>query len=123
MQGKTNHTAFRLSGANYSRRAILPARASRKQLRDGLPGRLESFSNRRHHFEQVADDPIIGYFEDWRLGILVDRHDALRSLHPYEVLDGSGNAHREVELGRNSLSGTADLALHGKPAVVADGTR
>ena len=37
------------------------------------------------------------------------------------MLNGAGDAHRQVQLGRYRLAGTADLALHGKPAGVADG--
>ena len=38
------------------------------------------------------------------------------------MLDGAGDADGKVELGRDGLAGAADLALDGKPAVVADGT-
>jgi hypothetical protein len=40
---------------------------------------------------------------------------------PTRVLDGSADADGEVDFGRDGLAGAADLALHGQPAVVADG--
>ena len=49
--------------------------------------------------------------------------DGLRPFHANQMLDGSGDADGEIELGRDGLAGAADLALHGKPAVVADGAR
>ena len=56
------------------------------------------------------------------LAILVDGDDGLGALHADQVLDGAGDADGDVDLGRDGLAGTADLPLHGEPAVVADGT-
>ena len=39
------------------------------------------------------------------------------------MLDGAGNAQREVELRRHGLAGAADLPLHGQPTGVADRAR
>ena len=39
------------------------------------------------------------------------------------MLDGAADAKREIEFGCDRLAGRANLALHGQPAVVADGTR
>ena len=39
--------------------------------------RFHRLRQRRHYFKQIANDPIIRDFEDRRLGILVDGHDAL----------------------------------------------
>ena len=45
------------------------------------------------------------------------------ALHADQVLDRAGDPERDVQLRRHGLPGTADLALHGQPAGVADGTR
>ena len=76
-----------------------------------------------HDFEDVADDAVVGDFEDWGVLVFVDGDDGARAFHAYDVLDGAADAEREVELGRDGLAGAADLALHGEPAFVADRAR
>ena len=75
------------------------------------------------YFEEIADDAVVGYFEDRSILVFVDGDDALRALHTDEMLDGSADADGEVEFGCDGLAGAADLALHGEPAIVTDGTR
>ena len=84
---------------------------------------LNCLDQRRHYFEQVAHDSIVGRFEDRRVFVFVDGYHHFRPFHSDEVLDGAGDADGEVYLGRDGLAGTADLALHGEPAVVADRAR
>ena len=84
---------------------------------------FHGFSQCRNYFEQIADDAVIGYFEDRCFGIFVDGNDALSALHADEMLNGAGDPDGEVELGCDSLTGTADLAFDGQPAVIADGAR
>ena len=80
-------------------------------------------NHRRHDLEQIADDPVVGDFEDRRLGVLVDRDDRSRALHADEVLNRAGDAERDIELRRHGLARTADLAIHRQPAGVADRPR
>ena len=75
------------------------------------------------HFEEIADDAIIGDFENRGVRVLVDCNDGACALHPDDVLDGAGDADRDVQLRRDGLAGAADLALHGQPPRIADGTR
>ena len=79
--------------------------------------------DRRNDLEQVADDAVVGDLENRRVGILVDRDDRVRALHADQVLDGAGDAEREVQLRRDGLPGAADLPLHRQPAGVADRPR
>jgi hypothetical protein len=65
----------------------------------------------RHHFEQIPDQPVIRHLEDRRIRILVDGDDDLRFLHPGQMLDGAGDADREVKLRRNDLAGLANLVV------------
>src|SRR5438132_4582626 len=92
-------------------------------MRSFLEELLELLRQLRHDLEQVADDAVVGDLEDRRLGILVDRDDGARALHPHEMLDGAGDAEGDVELGRHRLTRAPDLPLHRQPAVVADRTR
>src|ERR1700722_16678185 len=39
------------------------------------------------------------------------------------MLNGAGDTDSEIEFGRDRLAGAANLALHGQPAVIADGPR
>src|SRR5450756_68414 len=68
--------------------------------------------------EQVADDAEVGDLEDRGLGVLVDRDDRLGGLHACPVLDGAGDADRDVQLRRDGLAGLADLELVRVPAGV-----
>src|SRR4029079_6941543 len=61
--------------------------------------------------EQVADDAVVGNFEDRGVGILVDVDHRARSLHADQVLNRPGDAEREVQLRRNGLPGASDLTL------------
>jgi hypothetical protein len=65
----------------------------------------------RHHFKQIPDQPVIRHLEDRRIRILVDGDDDLGVLHPGQMLDGTGDADREVELWRDDLAGLADLVV------------
>ena len=74
-----------------------------------------------HRLEEVGDEAVVGDLEDRGVGILVDRDDDLRALHPGEVLDGARDADREVELGRDDVAGLTDLELARRIARVARG--
>src|SRR5262249_35707003 len=65
----------------------------------------------RERLEQIGDEPVIGDLEERRLSVLVDRYDHLRILHPGEMLNGAGNADREIKLGRHHLAGLPDLPV------------
>ena len=69
----------------------------------------------------VADDAVVGDFEDGGFGVAVDGDDGLALIHAGEVLDGAGDADGNVELGLNGLAGLADLLGVGAPAGVDDG--
>src|SRR5579859_646742 len=83
---------------------------------------LQFLGERGHDFENVADDAVIGDFENRRVLIFVDGDDGARALHADDVLDVSADPEREVKFWRDGLAGAADLALHRKPAFVANGT-
>src|SRR3954467_7533895 len=67
---------------------------------------------------QVPNDAEVRELEYRRVRVLVDRDDVLRVLHPDLVLDRSGDAGGEVELGRHRLAGLADLGGVRVPAGV-----
>jgi hypothetical protein len=48
------------------------------------------------NFEQIADDAVVGDFEDRRILVLVDCGDCARTLHSHDVLDGAADPQREV---------------------------
>src|ERR1700677_4260996 len=68
---------------------------------------LHFLSQGRNDIKQVADNRIIGDFEDGGLGIFVHGDDGARAFHAYDVLDGAANAEREIKLGRDRLAGRA----------------
>src|SRR5690606_31032982 len=57
---------------------------------------LEPLAELGEHLEEVGDQPVVGHLEDGRLGVLVDGHDGLASLHAGEVLDGARDARGDV---------------------------
>src|SRR3989304_6106342 len=65
----------------------------------------------RDHLEQIAHDAVIGHLEDRRFLVLVDGDDHPAVLHPGQVLDGAGDADRDVELGGHDLSGMPYLTV------------
>jgi hypothetical protein len=65
----------------------------------------------RHHLKQIPDQPVIRHLEDRCIRILVDGDDDLGFLHPGQMLDGAGDADREVKLRRDDLAGLADLVV------------
>src|SRR5215831_2369243 len=84
---------------------------------------LDFFNQWRYDIEQVAHDCVISDLENWCLRILIDSDDCARALHPNNVLNRTADAERQVELGRNGLSGGPDLAVHGQPSGIADRAR
>jgi hypothetical protein len=50
-------------------------------------GFFNFFHQRWNHFEQIANDSVIRYLEDGRVGVLVNGHDGLGALHADQVLD------------------------------------
>src|ERR1051326_1175479 len=73
--------------------------------------------------EQVGDQAVIRNLEDRGLFVLVDGDDHLGVLHAGEVLDGAGDADRDVELGRHHLAGLPNLPIVGSIAGVDRGAR
>ena len=86
-------------------------------------GFFEGFGQGGHDFEDVGDYAVVGDFEDGGVGVFVDGDDGAGAFHADDVLDGAADTEREIEFWGDSLAGAADLALHGEPAFVADGTR
>src|SRR5215204_7519705 len=78
-------------------------------IRSAAPLGLHGLGELGQDLVEVADDPEVGELEDRGVGVLVDRHDVLRSLHADLVLDRAGDARGEVELRRDGLAGLADL--------------
>src|SRR3954449_730867 len=104
--GPRNSPAESTGGGNSlgaTARPLLPAIGSAALL--GLHGLGELGDD----LVEVAHDAQVGELEDRRVGVLVDRDDVLGALHADLVLDGAGDARREVQLRRDRLAGLADL--------------
>src|SRR5690606_16290401 len=52
---------------------------------------------------------VVGHLEDRGFFVLVDRHDHLGVGHARQVLDSTGDAHRDVQLRSHDLAGLANL--------------
>src|SRR5499426_1198068 len=61
--------------------------------------------------EQVGDQAVVGDLEDRGFLVLVDGDDDFGILHAGQVLDGAGNADRDVELRRHHFAGLAHLPV------------
>ena len=107
------------------------ARNRKRPRRRSHPGLLQNAKSEgserlfelRQDGEEVADEAVVGDLEDRRLLVLVDGDDDLRVLHAGEMLDGAGDADRDVELRRDDLAGLADLPVVRRVAGVDGGTR
>src|SRR5580765_5339949 len=82
---------------------------------------LDFFDERRHNLEQISHHCVVSDLEDRCLAVLIHRDDGARALHPNDVLDGSRDPQRQIKFWRHRLSGGTDLAVHRKPAGIADG--
>src|SRR5713101_9156417 len=80
---------------------------------------FQSFGEGGHDFEDIADDAVVGNFEDGSVGILVDGDDGAGAFHADDVLDRAADSKRKVQFRRNGLAGTSDLPIHRKPAFIA----
>ena len=79
---------------------------------------LHCFRQRGDDLEQVTDHAVAGLLEDRRIGILVDGDDQFGIAHSHQVLDGAGDAGRDVQVRRNNFAGLPDLVGVGDvPAV------
>src|SRR5437667_9401027 len=76
---------------------------------------LELLDELGDDLEHVADDAEIRHLKDRRVGVGVDGHDRLRSLHAGQVLDRARDAAREGEVGLHGLAGLTDLDRRGHP--------
>ena len=113
-------TQFEISGnrrivlLGSIRRAWLPTPSLRCRSVLGLAlGLLGQLGNQ---LEEIADDTVIRHLEDRRFLVLVDRDDDLAVLHAGEMLDGTGDADGDVEVGGHDLAGLADLPVVGRVA-------
>src|SRR5215472_534032 len=70
----------------------------------------------RQRLEQIGNEAVIRDLKDRRLLVLVDGDDHLGVLHAGEMLDGTGDADRDIELGRHDLAGLAHLPIVGRIA-------
>src|SRR6185437_5396394 len=69
------------------------------------------FVHLRDRLEQVCDQSVIGDLEDRCFFVLVDGGDDLGVLHAGQMLNGAGDADRDVEIGSHDLAGLADLIV------------
>src|SRR5207302_8423343 len=89
----------------------------------GLLSLPQFFGEGGHDFEDVADDAVVRDLEDRGVLVFIDGDDGARALHADNVLNCAADAERKIEFWRDGLAGAADLALHRKPAFVANWTR
>ena len=57
-----------------------------------LTSRLDCLGERRDDFHEIADNAVVGGFEDGRAGVFVDGYHALRAFDADQVLNSSGDA-------------------------------
>src|SRR5450432_84537 len=60
-------------------------------------------------------------FKNRSFGVFINCDYRACAFHSDDVLNSPADPERKIQLGRNGLAGGADLAVHGEPAVVADG--
>src|SRR5262245_200752 len=64
-----------------------------------------------HDLEEIAHDAVVGNLEDRGFLVLVDGDDGLAVLHAGEMLDRTGDADGDVEVGRHHLASLTDLVV------------
>src|SRR4051812_37263926 len=73
-----------------------------------------------YHLEQIADDAVVRDLEDRRVLVPVDGDDGLGRAHAREMLDGTGDTDRDVEIRTHQSARLPDLVGGRPPAVVSD---
>ncbi len=58
---------------------------------------------------QCTKETLLTYLEDGCLGVLVNGNNDLAVLHASQMLNGSANAHSNIEVGSDNLSSLANL--------------
>ena len=101
--------------------ALLAKHGSPIAVKSGL-GRLDFLNQLGNDLVQIADNAVGGNVEDGGVLVLVDGDDVLGILHTGNVLDGTGDAQRNVDAGMHGLAGLTDLMVSGEPALIGDGT-
>src|SRR5664279_4547545 len=86
-----------------------PSRARVSACRRSALCGVDRLCGLRQDGEQVTDDTEVDHVEDGSLFVLVDRDDRLGRLHAGAVLDGPGDAGRDVQLRGDLFAGLADL--------------
>src|SRR5918997_7046661 len=100
--GPTNSSAGFTGGGNS-------AGATPIRPRSAALLRLHGLGQLGEDLVQVPHDAEVRELEDRSVRVLVDREDVLRALHPDLVLDGAGDAGRQVQLGCHRLARLPDL--------------
>ena len=87
--------------------------SNRRELLLGSLSSLDGLDQHGGDLEQVAADAVVGDLEDGSGLALGHRDDALGILHTGFVLDGTGDAQSNIDLGVNGLAGLTDLMVGG----------
>src|SRR3981189_1250884 len=66
----------------------------------------------RNSFEEISNNAVIRYIEDWSFGIFIDSDNRAGVFHAYEMLDGTGNPKGHIKLWSNGLPGGANLPIY-----------
>src|SRR6516162_3400025 len=102
--------------------AILRRSSSARQIPSAL-NLIELCRKLRQRLVKIGHQAIVGDLEDWRLFVLVDRHDHFRILHAREMLNSAGNSDRNVKIRGYDFAGLADLPIVRRVAGIDRGTR
>ena len=79
------------------------------------------FDHLGDYFKGVAYDTVVGCFEEWGLRVFVDNNDDLTPVHSGEMLDGSGNADGDIEVGGDSDACLSNVFVVWAPVRVCHG--
>src|SRR6516225_4023685 len=102
--------------------AILRRSQSVRQIPSAL-NLVELCRKLRQGLVKIGDQTVVSHLEDRRLFILVDGYDHFRVLHAGEMLNGAGNADRDIEVGRHDLTGLPNLPIVWSVAGIDGGAR
>ena len=70
---------------------------------------LDLVSQLWHYFKKIIHNSIVGNLENWCVWVLVNGNNHLGVLHARQVLDGSADAHSNIEVRCHDLASLTDL--------------
>ena len=80
----------------------------------------DSICHLGYYFKRITYNAIIGSFKKWSFRIFINYYDDLAPVYSGKVLNGAGNANRNVQIRSNSETGLSHVFIMRSPMRISD---